>query len=146
MTVKEVEVLLVEDNVSDQELTLRALKKKNLCNRIHVVGDGAEALDFLFGKGQYSDRTMADVPKVVLLDIKLPKVNGIEVLRKIKETPELRALPVVMLTSSKEGPDVQECYRLGANSYIVKPVDFDKFTQAVVDLGFYWLMTNEPPK
>lgn len=146
MTVKEVEVLLVEDNPSDQELTLRALKKKNLCNRIHVCGDGAEALDFLFGKGSYSDRTLADIPKVVLLDIKLPKVNGIEVLKQIKESKDLRSLPVVMLTSSKEGPDVQECYRLGANSYIVKPVDFDKFTQAVVDLGFYWLMTNEPPK
>jgi len=146
MTVKEVEVLLVEDNASDQELTMRALKKKNLCNRIHVVGDGAEALDFLFGKGQYSDRTLADIPKVVLLDIKLPKVNGIELLKQIKENKDLRSLPVVMLTSSKEGPDVQECYRLGANSYIVKPVDFDKFTQAVVDLGFYWLLTNEPPK
>jgi len=146
MTVKEVEVLLVEDNASDQELTMRALKKKNLCNRIHVVGDGAEALDFLFGKGQYSDRTLADIPKVVLLDIKLPKVNGIEVLKQIKENKDLRSLPVVMLTSSKEGPDVQECYRLGANSYIVKPVDFDKFTQAVVDLGFYWLLTNEPRK
>lgn len=146
MTVKEVEVLLVEDNVNDQELTLRALKKKNLCNRIHVVNDGAEALDFLFGKGQYAGRTLADLPRVVLLDIKLPKVNGIEVLAKVKADPALRALPIVMLTSSKEGPDVQECYRLGANSYIVKPVDFDKFTEAVVNLGFYWLLTNEPPK
>jgi two-component system response regulator len=146
MTVKEVEVLLVEDNASDQELTLRALKRKNLCNRIHVVGDGAEALDFLFCRGEYSDRTLADIPKVVLLDIKLPKVNGIEVLKQVKESKELKFLPVVMLTSSKESPDVQECYRLGANSYIVKPVDFDKFTQAVVDLGFYWLLTNEPPK
>jgi two-component system response regulator len=146
MTVKEVEVLLVEDNASDQELTLRALKKKNLCNRIHVVGDGAEALDFLFGRGEYSGRTLADIPKLVLLDIKLPKVNGIEVLKRIKEDKDLRSLPVVMLTSSKESPDVQECYRLGANSYIVKPVDFDKFTQAVVDLGYYWLLTNEPLK
>ncbi|HZE99057.1 MAG TPA: response regulator [Planctomycetota bacterium] len=146
MTVKEVEVLLVEDNPNDQELTLRALKRKNLCNRIHVVGDGAEALDFLFGKGQYAGRTTADLPKVVLLDIKLPKINGIEVLQKVKADPVLRTLPIVMLTSSKEGPDVQECYRLGANSYIVKPVDFDKFTEAVVNLGFYWLLTNEPPK
>jgi len=144
MTVKEVEVLLVEDNASDQELTLRALKKKNLCNRIHVVSDGAEALNFLFGRGEYSGRTLADIPKVVLLDIKLPKVNGIEVLKQIKEDQNLRSLPVVMLTSSKESPDVKECYRLGANSYIVKPVDFDKFTQAVVDLGYYWLLTNEP--
>jgi len=146
MTVKEVEVLLVEDNPNDQELTLRALKKKNLCNRIHVVSDGAEALDFIFGKGNYVGRTAADLPKVVLLDIKLPKVNGIEVLQKVKSDPALRSLPIVMLTSSKEGPDVQECYRLGANSYIVKPVDFDKFTEAVVNLGFYWLLTNEPPK
>jgi two-component system response regulator len=144
MTVKEVEVLLVEDSASDQELTLRALQKKKLCNRIHVVGDGAEALDFLFGRGKYSERTLADLPKVVLLDINMPKVNGIEVLKQIKENKILRAVPVVMLTSSREGPDVQECYRLGANSYIVKPVDFDKFTQAVVDLGFYWLLTNEP--
>ena len=146
MSVQEVDVLIVEDNPSDQELTLRALKKKNLSNKIHIVGDGAEALDFLFARGAYADRTPADVPKVVLLDIKLPKISGIEVLQKIKADPNLRKIPVVMLTSSREGPDVQECYRLGANSYIVKPVDFDKFTEAVVQLGFYWLMTNQPPK
>jgi two-component system response regulator len=146
MSVQEVDVLIVEDNPSDQELTLRALKKKNLSNKIHIVGDGAEALDFLFARGAYADRTPADVPKVVLLDIKLPKISGIEVLQKIKADPNLRKVPVVMLTSSREGPDVQECYRLGANSYIVKPVDFDKFTEAVVQLGFYWLMTNQPPK
>jgi two-component system response regulator len=146
MNVKEVEVLIVEDNPSDQELTLRALKKKNLCNKIHVVGDGAEALDFLFARGPYADRVVADIPRVVLLDIKLPKVSGIEVLKKIKADPKLQKIPVVMLTSSREGPDVQECYRLGANSYIVKPVDFGKFSEAVVQLGFYWLMTNEPPK
>jgi len=146
MTVKEVEVLLVEDNVNDQELTLRALKKKNLCNRIHVVNDGAEALDFIFGKGSYAGRTVADLPKVVLLDIKLPKVNGIEVLKAVKADAGLRRVPIVMLTSSKEGPDIEECYNLGANSYIVKPVDFEKFTEAVVQLGFYWLLTNQPPK
>jgi len=146
MTVKEVEVLIVEDNPNDQELTLRALRKKNLCNKIHIAGDGAEALDFLFGRGEFAGRTPADIPKVVLLDIKLPKVSGIEVLQKIKSDPVLKSIPVVMLTSSREGPDVQECYRLGANSYIVKPVDFDKFTDAVVQLGFYWLMTNEAPK
>jgi len=144
--IKEVEVLLVEDNPNDQELTLRALKKKNISNRIHVVSDGAEALEFLFGTGAYSGRSRRDAPRVVLLDIKLPKVSGIEVLRKIKAEPDLRLIPVVMLTSSKEEPDVQECYRLGANSYIVKPVDFDKFTDAVVNLGFYWLLTNEPPR
>jgi CheY-like chemotaxis protein len=144
--IKEVEVLLVEDNPNDQELTLRALKKKNISNRIHVVSDGAEALEFLFGTGAYSGRSRRDAPRVVLLDIKLPKVSGIEVLRKIKAEPDLRLIPVVMLTSSKEEPDVQECYRLGANSYIVKPVDFDKFTDAVIQLGFYWLLTNEPPR
>jgi CheY-like chemotaxis protein len=143
MTVKEVEVLLVEDNPNDQELTLRALKKKNLCNRIHVVSDGAEALDFIFGKGNYVGRTAADLPKVVLLDIKLPKVNGIEVLQKVKSDPALRSLPIVMLTSSKEGPDVQECYRLGANSYIVKPVDMEQFLTAVQNIGLYWLMLNQ---
>lgn len=146
MTVQEVQLLLVEDDASDQELTLRALKQKNRCNRIHVVGDGAEALDFLFGKGAYSDRTLADAPRVVLLDLKLPKVSGIEVLQRIREGRHLRALPVVMPTSSKEGPDVQECRRLGANSTIVKPVDFDTFTQAVVDLGCTWLLTHEALK
>ena len=144
--VKAVEVLLVEDNPNDQELTLRALKKKNISNRIHVVNDGAEAIDFLFGTGAYAGRTRQDAPKVVLLDIKLPKVNGIEVLRKVKADAELRKMPIVMLTSSKEEPDVEECYRLGVNSYIVKPVDFDKFTDAVVQLGFYWLLTNEGPR
>lgn len=143
---KEVEVLLVEDNVEDQELTLRALKKKGLCNRIHVASDGEEALDFLFGRGPWVGRTRADAPKVVLLDIKLPKVNGIEVLRAVKADAALRRMPIVMLTSSKEGPDIEECYNLGANSYIVKPVDFDKFTEAVLQLGFYWLLTNQPPK
>ena len=143
---KGVEVLLVEDNPHDQELTLRALKKKTISNRIHVVNDGAEALEFLFGTGAYEGRTRQDAPKVVLLDIKLPKVNGIEVLRKVKEDVELRKMPIVMLTSSKEEPDVEECYRLGVNSYIVKPVDFDKFTDAVVQLGFYWLLTNEGPR
>jgi two-component system response regulator len=144
--IKEVEILLVEDNLEDQELTLRALKKRNLSNRIHSVADGAEALDFLFGQGAYAGRTRADAPKLVLLDIKLPRVNGIEVLRKVKADPDLRMVPIVMLTSSKEGPDIQECYRLGANSYIVKPVDFDKFTEAVVQLGFYWLLTNQPAR
>ena len=144
--VKDVEVLLVEDNPNDQELTLRALRKKNISNRIHVVNDGAEALEFLFGTGAYAGRTRKNAPKVVLLDIKLPKVNGIEVLRKVKEDVELRKMPIVMLTSSKEEPDVEECYRLGVNSYIVKPVDFDKFTDAVVQLGFYWLLTNEGPQ
>ena len=111
-----------------------------------MVNDGEEALNFLFGKGAYIGRTPAAAPKVVLLDIKLPKVNGIEVLKKVKSDPALRMIPIVMLTSSKEGPDVQECYRLGANSYIVKPVDFEKFTDAVIQLGFYWLLTNQSPK
>jgi two-component system response regulator len=143
---KEVEVLLVEDNVEDQELTLRALKKKGISNRIHVANDGEQALDFLFGRGAYQGRTRTDAPKVVLLDIKLPKVNGIEVLKAVKADPAFQTMPIVMLTSSKEGPDIEECYKLGANSYIVKPVDFDKFTEAVVQLGLYWLLTNQPPK
>ena len=143
---KEVEVLLVEDNPEDQELTLRALKKKGICNRIHVASDGKEALDFLFGQGAFEGRTRTDAPKVVLLDIKLPKVNGIEVLKAVKADPALRRIPIVMLTSSKEGPDIEACYNLGSNSYIVKPVDFEKFTESVVQLGFYWLLTNEPPK
>ena len=146
MDIKEVEVLLVEDNVEDQELTLRALRKKNLANRVHVVSDGAEALEFLFGTGAYAGRGPKDAPKVVLLDIKLPKLSGIEVLKKVKADPDLRSIPIVMLTSSKEGPDIQESYRLGANSYIVKPVDFDNFADAVAQLGFYWLLANEPPR
>lgn len=140
-----VEILLVEDNEHDAELTMRALKKKNLTNKLIHLRDGAEALDYLFARGEYSGRDVLKTPKVILLDLKMPKVNGIEVLTKVRADERTNRIPVVVLTSSKEDPDVKECYRLGVNSYIVKPVDFDNFTQAVSELGFYWLILNQPP-
>lgn len=139
------EILLVEDNPDDAELTLRALKKNNVTNRVIVVQDGAEALDYLFAMGRYVDRSMSPLPKVVLLDLKLPLVSGIEVLRQCKANERTRRLPIVVLTSSREEPDIQTCYTLGVNSYIVKPVDFQQFTEAVRQLGLYWLLLNEPP-
>ena len=140
-----VDILLVEDNPNDAELALHALRKHKLANRIHLVRDGAEALEFIFGTGAYADRDLADQPKVILLDIKLPKVDGLEVLRSIKADSATRAIPVVMLTSSREERDIVEGYRLGVNSYIVKPVEFDQFTNAVRELGMYWLLLNKPP-
>ncbi len=137
-----VEVLLVEDNPDDVELTLRALKTNKLTNKIHVVRDGAEAIEFLFGTGAYAARNHGAAPKVVLLDLKLPKVDGLEVLRRIKSDPKTSAIPVVVLTSSKEDQDVVRSYQLGVNSYIVKPVDFDKFVKSIRDLGMYWLLLN----
>jgi CheY-like chemotaxis protein len=141
-----VEVLIVEDNPQDLELTLRALHKANLSNRIQVARDGAEALDFLFCEGTHSKRKLDNGPKVVLLDLKLPKVDGLEVLKKVKSDPRTNMIPIVVLTSSKEQNDVVESYRLGVNSYIVKPVDFEGFATAVGDLGLYWLLLNQPPK
>ena len=135
----------MEDNPNDIELTLHAFKKNKLTNRIHVVRDGAEALEFLFATGAYAGRDSADWPKVILLDIKLPKVDGLEVLRQIKKDPRTRTIPVVLLTSSREERDILESYRLGSNSYIVKPVEFDQFTNAVRELGMYWLLLNRPP-
>jgi CheY-like chemotaxis protein len=140
-----VEILLVEDNPSDIELTLHAFRKHKLTNRIHVVRDGAEALDFIFGTGGYAGRDVTDRPKVILLDIKLPKVDGLEVLRRIKGDPRTRTIPVVLLTSSREERDIIDGYNLGGNSYIVKPVEFDQFTGAVRELGMYWLLLNKPP-
>lgn len=140
-----VEILLVEDNPRDVELTLRALKKRNLANKVHVVKDGAEALEFLFATGAYAHRSMDHAPKIILLDLKLPKVDGLEVLRKIKSDERTAIIPVVVLTSSQEERDVMESYRLGVNSYIVKPVDFDKFLNSVEELGLYWLLLNQPP-
>lgn len=140
-----VEILFVEDHPRDVELTLRALKKRNLANKVHVVKDGAEALEFLFATGAYAHRNMDHAPKVILLDLKLPKVDGLEVLRKIKADERTAIIPVVVLTSSQEERDVMESYRLGVNSYIVKPVDFDKFLNSVEELGLYWLLLNEPP-
>ncbi len=143
MVYKDVEILLVEDNPRDAELTLRALKKHNLANKVHVVEDGVEALDFIFGTGPFAGQTPNHL-KVILLDLKLPKISGLEVLQKIKEDDKTKTIPVVCLTSSSEDRDVEECYRLGANSYVVKPVEFDTFAKTVADLGFYWLLVNKP--
>ncbi len=140
-----VEILLVEDNPSDVELTLHTLQKHHLANHVHVVRDGAEALEFIFCTGAYAQRHIENSPKVVLLDLKLPKVDGLEVLRQMKGDPRTRVIPVVVLTSSREERDVVESYRLGTNSYIVKPVDFGQFTEAVRQLGMYWALLNEPP-
>jgi len=145
MKTNKVEILLVEDNPTDVELTLRVLKKHNLANKVHVVRDGAEALDFIFATGSYKDRKIDQKPKVVLLDLKLPKVDGLEVLRKVKSDERTKDIPVVVLTSSKEEQDKIKSYRLGVNSYIVKPVDFGQFTEAVRELGLYWVLLNEPP-
>jgi two-component system response regulator len=142
----EIEILLVEDNPNDVELTLRAFGKANLTNRIHVARDGAEALEFLFCQGPHVGRKIEDGPKVVLLDLKLPKVDGLEVLQRIKGDSRTRSIPVVVLTSSREQRDVVESYNLGVNSYIVKPVNFERFLDAVEQLGLYWLLMNQPPK
>ncbi len=144
MDTSEVEILLVEDNINDAELTLRALKKNNLANKVFHVKDGAEALDFVFARGAYSDRNMQDCPKVIFLDLKMPKVDGLEVLRQIKADARTKVIPVVALTSSQEEKDVVESYKLGVNSYIVKPVDFEHFVKAVSELGLYWLLLNKP--
>jgi len=145
MTAHIVEILLVEDNPNDVKLALRAFKKNNLANQTYVVRDGAEALDYLFGEGQYAGRNLRNAPRVVLLDLKLPKVDGLEVLRRVKSDPRTQMIPVVMLTSSREERDIVESYQLGVNSYIVKPVDFEQFTMAVQNLGMYWLLLNEQP-
>ncbi|MGA2248453.1 MAG: response regulator [Verrucomicrobiota bacterium] len=146
MTDNDIEILLVEDSPDDLEMGLRALRKANLANRIQVARDGAEALDFIFGTGPHSGRNVENGPKVILLDLKLPKVDGLEVLRRVKGDPRTKKIPVVVLTSSKEQPDVLECYNLGVNSYIVKPVNFESFAGAVSKLGMYWLLLNHPPQ
>jgi CheY-like chemotaxis protein len=140
-----VEVLVVEDNPQDLELLLRALKTANLGNRIEIARDGAEALDFIFCEGAHVGRQIEDAPRVILLDLKLPKVDGLEVLQRIRSDPRTRSIPVVVLTSSKEQRDLVESYRLGANSYVVKPVSFEQFAEAVRQLGLYWLLLNEAP-
>ncbi|MFO7754804.1 MAG: response regulator [Bacteroidales bacterium] len=141
----EVEILIVEDNLDDAEMALRALKQNKLTNKVLVVGDGEEALDFVFARGKYKERPIAKKPKIILLDLKLPKVDGLEVLKVIKGDEVARMIPVIVLTSSKEESDMIESYRLGVNSYIVKPVDFDKFVDAIRDLGLYWLLLNQQP-
>lgn len=141
-----VDVLLVEDNINDAELAIREFRKSRLANSLVHVRDGEEALDFLFAQGKFAGlRDVAYPPKVVLLDIQMPKVNGIEVLQKLKADDRTKSTPVVILTSSKENPDIQQCYALGANSYIVKPVNFERFAEAIKNLGFYWLLLNQPP-
>lgn len=140
------DILLVEDNLTDVELTLRAFEKNNLANPIVVAGDGAEAIDYLYCRGNYADRDPSCKPKVILLDLKLPKVDGLDVLKAIKADKNLKAIPVVVLTSSHEEKDIVASYDLGVNSYIVKPIDFDKFVGAVRQLGLYWLVLNQCPR
>ena len=141
-----VEILLVEDTEADAELAIHALRKRGLANHLVRVRDGAEALDFIFAEGEYADRNIDNHPSVVLLDLRLPKVSGVEVLRRIKSDQRTQKIPVVVLTSSKEDKDLDECYKLGVNSYISKPVEFDNFTKVVGDLGLYWLLVNMLPK
>jgi two-component system, response regulator len=140
-----VEILLVEDNPNDVELTLLALKRNNFANRIEVVRDGEEALEFIFCTGRYAQRRMEEPPKLILLDLKLPKVDGLEVLRRVKSDERTRSCPVVVLTSSRQERDIIDSYKLGVNSYIVKPVDFEKFGDVTRQLGFYWLLLNQSP-
>jgi len=141
----EVEILLVEDNQTDAELAIRALKKRNLANYVEWVKDGEEALDFIFATGKYTGRNMINIPKVILLDLRLPKVDGLEVLQRIRSDERTKTIPVVILTSSKEDRDIAESYKLGVNSYISKPVEFDNFSETVSKLGLYWLLLNNPP-
>ncbi|WP_271253185.1 response regulator [Pseudanabaena sp. Chao 1811] len=138
-------ILLVEDNPNDAELAIRALRRSRISNQIQLLQDGAEALDFLFCRGDYAHRHISDQPKVILLDLKLPKVSGLEVLKQLKANPHTQMIPIVVLTSSSEDRDVLESYKLGVNSYIVKPVDFEQFNKAVEQLGFYWLLMNRSP-
>jgi len=141
-----VDVLMVEDSEEDLQLALRSFRKANFLERVQVVRDGAEALDYLFCQGEYAGRRIEDIPRVILLDLKLPKVNGLEVLQRVKSDPRTRRIPVVLLTSSKEHSDVVAGYENGANSYIVKPVAFDGFAKAMQELGMYWLLLNNSPK
>ena len=141
-----VEILLVEDNPQDAELMIRALRKQKLANQIHVAEDGEEALDFLFCKGKFSDRDFSQSPKVIFLDLKLPKISGLEVLQELKSNPRTQTLPIVVITSSRENPDIKKAYELGVNSYVVKPVNFDDFLKAMSQIGLYWLLVNEVPK
>ena len=145
MANSEVEILLVEDSMNDAEMTIRALNRNKIANNLIHLKDGAEAIDFLFGKGKFLGRDINNKPRVILLDLKMPKMDGIEVLQKIKAHDLTKNIPVVVLTSSRESPDIEQSYALGANSYIVKPVEFDGFIKAVTELGLYWLLLNEHP-
>jgi two-component system, response regulator len=141
----DVEILFVEDNPSDAELTLRAFSKSKLANKIYHVEDGEEALDFIFARGKFAERKDSKKPKLIILDLKLPKIDGLEVLKELKSNDATKIIPVVVLTSSKEEKDIVESYKIGVNSYISKPVDFDKFMISVKEIGFYWLLLNHPP-
>ena len=141
-----VQILLVEDSESDAEMTINALKKNNLANKLLHLKDGAAALDYIFAEGEYIGRNMEDQPKLILLDVKMPKVNGLEVLEKIRANERTKSIPVVMLTSSKEDPDIKMCYELGVNSYVIKPVEFDDFHKAISSLGLFWMIVNQPPQ
>lgn len=145
MNYDNVEILFVEDSEDDAILTIRALTKSGFTNKLHHVVNGAEALDFIYCEGIYASRNAKEFPKLILLDLKMPKVSGIQVLEKVKSDPSTKSIPVVMLTSSKEGPDIEECFALGANSYIVKPVDSDNFFNAIKQLGLYWMILSQPP-
>lgn len=145
MNYDNVEILFVEDSIDDATLTIRALTKSGFANKLYHVKDGAEALDFIYCKGMYAPRNIKEHPKLILLDLKMPKVSGMQVLEKVKSDPDLKSIPVVILTSSKEDPDVKKCYALGANSYIVKPVDSNNFFLAIKEIGLYWMILTEPP-
>jgi len=145
MNYDDVEILFVEDSLDDATLTIRALSKSGFSNKLHHVVDGAAALDFLYCRGIYSGRDSAQYPKLILLDLKMPKVSGIQVLESVKSDAKLKAIPVVMLTSSNEGPDIEKCFELGANSYIVKPVDSDNFFHAIKEIGLYWMVLSQQP-
>jgi two-component system response regulator len=143
MNLNEVEILLVEDNPNDAEMTLRVLRKNHIANKVLHVKDGEQAIDFIFAEGVYAERLVESIPKVILLDLKLPKVNGIEVLTRLKSDDRTKIIPVVILSSSREDSDLQKCYELGVNSYVVKPVEFEYFVKAISDLGFYWMLLNQ---
>jgi len=145
MNYDDVEILFAEDSIDDATLAIRALTKSGFTNKIHHVKDGAEALDFIYGKGLYASRNIKEHPKLILLDLKMPKMTGMQVLEKVKSDPDFKSIPVVILTSSKEDPDIKECYALGANSYIVKPVDSNNFFLAIKEIGLYWIVLSEPP-
>jgi two-component system, response regulator len=142
----DIDILLIEDNANEAQLAIRSFKKNNLANKLLHIDDGAEAMDFLFARNKYAGRQQLHLPKLILLDLKLPKVSGLEILKAIREDKRTRLIPVTVLTASKEEPDIRKCYELGVNSYIVKPVNFDSFTKAVADLGMYWMFLNVAPQ
>lgn len=145
MCYSDIEILFAEDSLDDAMLTMRALKKSGFANKVHHVKDGAEALDFIYGREAYASRNINERPKLILLDLKMPKMSGMEVLAKLKSDPDFKSIPIVILTSSKEDPDIQKCYALGANSYIAKPVESDNFFQVIKEIGLYWMVLSQLP-